>query len=294
MLNKIIRKTEPQLFNWLKTRYNAISEESKFILVPGEAPVLLVAHLDTVHRQQVETICWSSKIWMSPQGIGGDDRCGVFALVSIHEKAKKKPWLLFTCGEESGGIGASRFVNEYLKNEGLRKRMSSIKFIIELDRKGKDEAVYYDCYCPELEDYITSKGFRTDIGSYSDIVDIAPVLGIAAVNLSCGYYNAHTEHEYIVLPELEHTIKVVTEIVNESDELPSFPYKEDWRLDETQDCFIPTQEEQKMLDELSVYMGKDILMEYIACYGRKVIQELYDEITAMIAYKEEESWETGV
>ena len=77
MLSKIIRKTELQLFNWLKTRYNAISEESKFILVPGEAPVLLVAHLDTVHRQQVKTICWSNKIWMSPQGIGGDDRCEI-------------------------------------------------------------------------------------------------------------------------------------------------------------------------------------------------------------------------
>ena len=217
-----------------------------------------------------------------------DDRCGVYALVSIHEKAKKKPWLLFTCGEESGGIGANRFVNEYLKNEGLRKRMSSIKFIIELDRKVKNDAVYYDCYCPELEDYITSKGFRTDIGSYSDIVDIAPVLGIAAVNLSCGYYNAHTEHEYIVLPELEHTIKVVTEIVNEACELPCFPYAEDWRLDETQECFIPTQEEHQMLDELSVYMGKDVLMEYIAYYGREIIQELYEEI------KEEESWETDV
>ena len=268
-----------QLFNRLTRRYeNAIHEAIKYILVPGEAPVLLVAHLDTVHQEKVETICRSSKIWMSPQGIGGDDRCGVYALVSIHEQAKKKPWLLFTCGEEAGGIGANSFVNEYLKNEELRKKMSSIKFIIELDRKGKDEAVYYNCYCPELENYITSKGFHTDYGSYSDIVDIAPVLKVAAVNLSCGYYNAHTQHEYIVIPELENTIKVVTEIVNESDGLPSFSYQDDWRLDETQDCFIPTQEEQEMLDKLSDFMGKDILMEYVAYYGREIIQELYDEM----------------
>ena len=119
-------------------------------------------------------------------------------------------------------------------------------------------------------------------------MDIALVFGIGAVNLSFSYYNAHTEHEYIVIPELENTLKVVTEIVNESDELPCFPYAEDWRLDETQDCFIPTQEEQKMLDELSVYMGKDILMEYVAYYGREIIRELYEEV------KEEESWETGV
>lgn len=279
MLSKIIRKTELQLFNRLTRRYeNAIHEAIKYILVPGEAPVLLVAHLDTAHLEKVETICRSSKIWMSPQGIGGDDRCGVYALVSIHEKAKKKPWLLFTCGEEIGGVGANRFIEALYKDNELMERMRSMKLIIELDRKGKDEAVYYNCYCPELENYITSKGFHTDIGSYSDIVDIAPVLGVAAVNLSCGYYNAHTQHEYIVLPELENVIKVVTEIVNESDGLPSFSYQDDWRLDETQECFIPTQEEQKMLDELSDFMGKDILMEYVAYYGREIIQELYDEM----------------
>lgn len=289
MLSKIIRKTELQLFNRLTRRYeNAIHEAIKYILVPGEAPVLLVAHLDTAHLEKVETICRSSKILMSPQGIGGDDRCGVYALVSIHEKAKKKPWLLFTCGEEIGGVGANRFIEALYKDNELMERMRSMKLIIELDRKGKDEAVYYNCYCPELENYITSKGFHTDIGSYSDIVDIAPVLGVAAVNLSCGYYNAHTQHEYIVIPELENTIKVVTEIVNESDGLPSFSYQDDWRLDETQDCFIPTQEEQKMLDELLEFMDKDVLMEYIAYYGREIINELYDEI------KEEESWETGV
>lgn len=67
-------------------------------------------------------------------------------------------------------------------------------------------------------------------------------------------------------------------IVNESDGLPSFSYQEDWGCVETQDCFIPTQEEQEMLDELSDFMGKDILMEYVAYYGREIIQELYDEM----------------
>ena len=55
-----------------------------------------------------------------------------------------------------------------------------------------------------------------------------------------------------------------------------------------QDCFIPTQEEQEMLDKLLEFMDKDVLMEYIAYYGREIIQELYEEV------KEEESWETDV
>ena len=69
---------------------------------------MLVAHLDTVHSQRVHDICKSDdgNILMSPQGIGGDDRCGVFALCNIFQSAQIKPWLLFCCNEEVGGVGA--------------------------------------------------------------------------------------------------------------------------------------------------------------------------------------------
>ena len=72
---------------------------------------MLVAHLDTVHDEPVRDICVSAdgNILMSPQGIGGDDRCGCFALVKVFQSAQVKPWLLFTCEEEVGGIGAKYF-----------------------------------------------------------------------------------------------------------------------------------------------------------------------------------------
>lgn len=60
--------------------------------------------------------------------------------------------------------------------------------------------------------------------------------------------------------------------------------QEDWGCVETQDCFIPTQEEQEMLDELLESMDKDVLSTYIAYYGREIISELYNEL------KEEELW----
>ena len=55
---------------------------------------------------------------------------------------------------------------------------------------------------PNFEAYITGKGFTTAIGSFSDISLIAPELGVAAVNFSSGYYNAHTLHEFIDVNEL--------------------------------------------------------------------------------------------
>ncbi len=105
------------------------------------------------------------------------------------------------CDEEIGGLGAKKFCLAH-KQHQLSKELDGLKFLIELDRKGKNDAVYYQCDNPDFEAYITDKGFKTEQGSFSDISLIAPELGIAAVNLSSGYYSPHTFHEYIIRSEL--------------------------------------------------------------------------------------------
>ena len=201
--------------------------KGNFILVHGQAPVMLIAHLDTVHEQPVKDICFSAdkNILMSPQGIGGDDRCGVFALVKVFHSAKIKPWLLFTCDEEVGGLGAKKFCLAHQLHQ-LPKEVDNLKFLIELDRKGKNDAVYYRCANPDFETYITGKGFKTAQGSFSDISLIAPELSIAAVNLSSGYHYAHTLHEHINRAELDDTICKVVDIISDVSHLPRFEYVE--------------------------------------------------------------------
>ena len=224
-LEYFLRPTQRELFAKLRSIYKGRADvcRDSYILVKGEAPVLLVAHLDTVHCQPVEQICRTDdgEILMSPQGIGGDDRCGVYALNAICGQSEAKPWLLFTCDEEVGGIGAGAFCAKHRRGT-LPKGLEKLKLIIEIDRRGRDDAVYYGCDNRDFEDYITGKGFRTSYGSFSDISYIAPELGIAAVNLSAGYYNAHTLHEHIDRRHLEDTVRKVVEIVAESTD-PGFP-----------------------------------------------------------------------
>ena len=228
-LEDFLRSTQKQLFKLLAKKFKgkAILSKGNFILVRGTAPVMLVAHLDTVHTEPVKQICASKdeNILMSPQGIGGDDRCGVFAIVKVYQSAQVKPWLLFTCDEEVGGLGAQYFCQVH--SQGLLpKELDALKFLVEIDRKGSNDAVYYDCDNSDFEAYITSKGFTTAFGSFSDISLIAPELGVAAVNLSSGYYNAHTLHEFINVNELKDTIRKVGEIVSEAVDLPRFEYVE--------------------------------------------------------------------
>ena len=279
-LEDFLRPTQKELFNRLCEFYHGkiIYVKGKFILVKGTAPILLLAHLDTVHKNPVQDICTSSdgNILMSPQGIGGDDRCGVYALVNAYEQSAIKPHLLFTCNEEVGGIGAKSFV--YLHSLGkLPKSLDKLKFIVEVDRKGSNDAVYYDCYNHAFEEYITDKGYKTAQGSFTDISVIAPELGIAAVNLSSGYYNAHQLHEYINRKELDATLdKILTMITDAAQkDFPQFEYLS------FIDDFVP-----KTLPDEYVDIYAELLNEYTSeqleyfreTYGDKILWELYCDI----------------
>lgn len=265
-LEEFIYPTQHKLFKKLCRMHagNILLSKGNFILVKGTAPVMLAAHLDTVHEQPVRDICRSAdnNILMSPQGIGGDDRCGVYALNAVYELTGGLPWLLFTCDEEIGGLGAEIFCDCHAFKE-LPPELDLLKFIVEIDRRGSSDAVYYGCHNAAFEDYITSKGFITACGSFSDISVIAPALGVAAVNLSSGYYNAHTRHEYINRAELEAVIEKVCEMVCDA-ALPDFPtYEYDTRLTE---CYY---DDENYYGECGCYgeTGWDFLPDWV--YNQK-------------------------
>lgn len=305
LIEYFLKPTQRKLYDMLRKLYKGKTVCCKqcFVLVRGEAPVMLVAHLDTVHTEPVSDICTTAdgNILMSPQGIGGDDRCGVYALASVYEAAEKKPWLLFTCDEEVGGRGADAFCQLHEKGK-LPKELSGLKCIVEIDRRGSEDAVYYDCDNKDFEAYITSKGFVTAHGSFSDISYIAPELGVAAVNLSSGYYNAHTQHEFINLKHLEAVIEKVKTIVADA-VLPDFPkYKyverkrvyyikswmewydqnmkltDDKKNEKTLRVKVPANlpvKYQQMYDELLDLYESEELENYREAYGDSIIADMY-------------------
>lgn len=219
LLEKIIRLEQYDLKDFLYSvllglDYDVVYADG-YLFAKGNVPVMLCAHMDTVHKKPVENIYMSDNgcIW-SPQGIGGDDRCGIYtAIMSIRDG--RKPYILFTEDEEIGCIGAGYFADDVF-NGVIKEEDININFIIEIDRKGSNDSVYYSCDNPEFEKFIDGYGFKTAWGSCSDISDVAPALGVAAVNLSSGYYNAHTTDEYIVLDELYNIIDRVNTIIKDA------------------------------------------------------------------------------
>lgn len=209
------------LISYLRKSYpkKNVVYSDHYIYAKGEIPIALVAHMDTVHKHLPEQIYWDKKediIW-SPQGLGADDRAGVFAILQIIAFGYK-PHIIFTADEEIGGIGASLIAKRDNPFDDLR-------YVIEFDRKGLDDCVFYDCDNPDFIEYISCFGFKEEFGTYSDICEFCPDWGVAGVNLSVGYFNEHTFSEYLVSSILLDTISKVCEMLDEDiDNIPFFKY----------------------------------------------------------------------
>lgn len=208
---KVLQKTQSELKD-LVTEYLKINKYKPivgdgFVYAKGEIPIMLVAHLDTVHKFKPKDIYYDAEqdVMWSPQGIGGDDRCGVYIITKLIEQFR--PYILFTEDEEVGGLGAKKTVETLMAPD--------LKFIIEVDRRGSDDCVFYDCDNKDFTKYIESFGFKTAIGTYSDICTLSDHWEIASVNLSSGYYHEHTTNEIIKLKDMEKTIERISKILSD-------------------------------------------------------------------------------
>ena len=192
--------------------YSPTSEDG-FLYAKGDIPVLLVAHMDTVHKEQCKDINNNNGKLSSPQGIGGDDRCGVYIIMNI---VKELHCSVLLCeDEERGCIGAHKFVKtDYIKN-------LDVNYMIEFDRKGNNDAVFYSCANEDFIDFVEdATNFKFATGSVSDISVLMPEANLSAVNLSCGYYGAHTTNEYVIYDEMMDTIEAAKVLIKEKCDKP--------------------------------------------------------------------------
>lgn len=204
------------------TEDEMVEHDGSFIYAAGTVDVCVVAHLDTVHRAapKADQIYFDSEkqVMWSPVGIGADDRCGVFIIMNLLFNGYK-PHILFTWHEEIGGFGAQ---------EAAKFLSPNLNFIIQFDRRGSAQSVYYFLKNKEFEDYINSFGFKTEIGSYTDICELAPAWECAAVNLSAGYDGEHSFAELILLPIMKDTLTKSMKILDDQISNPrQYKYLED-------------------------------------------------------------------
>ena len=162
---------------YLKSKYDNVIFTRDYLVAIGDIPIALIAHMDTVYKTPVSNLYYDRKkgvLW-SPEGLGADDRAGIFAILKIIQSGLR-PCIIFTTDEEKGGLGAMALaINDC--------PIQNLKYMIQLDRRGSNDCVFYDCYCPEFVDYVESFGFCERHGSFSDISFLMPEWQVCGVNL---------------------------------------------------------------------------------------------------------------
>lgn len=212
----------PYLGYQLKKYYDKenITQTKDYIVVNGDIPICLVAHMDTVFKTAPTEVFYDTRknvLW-SPDGLGADDRAGVFAILQILE-AGYRPHIVFTTDEEKGCLGAAALADTKVCP------FDDLRYVIQLDRRGTVDCVFYDCDNPEFVKYVEGFGFIETFGSFTDISDLCPAWKVAGVNLSVGYRDEHSTSEVLFASPLFSTIEKVKKMLSVPvEDIPSFEY----------------------------------------------------------------------
>lgn len=271
----ICKKTQDELKAILPGKlveagYTDVVQGDGYIYAKGNIPILLTAHMDTVHKSPIKNFYEyvdekGNHVISSPQGIGGDDRCGIYIILETIKEYK--PSVLFCEDEESGGIGSTKFCKTDLIYE-----LAELNYMIELDRMNSKDAVFYDCANVEFAEFICEQtGYHEEWGTFSDISLLAPMAGIAAVNLSCGYYHAHTLCEEVVVEEMLHTLEVVKHLL--TTESKQYEYIE-WVYTHKNDVIFD-EDELLFEDNANVSTNYILYVAYLDSHGKDQYTNAY-------------------
>ena len=176
----------------------------------------VVSHMDTVHKivnnykvykQEIEQddIKLYAESKDKPTGIGGDDKCGVFSCLYFLKVLPIIKCVFFT-QEEIGCVGSGKIDKKFFDD---------CRYIIQLDRRGSSDFIDKSWQCKTISKDFASEvghlrkqyGFKSAQGTITDAVHLwRNNIGISCLNLSAGYYNAHSDSEYIMVNELWNTI----------------------------------------------------------------------------------------
>lgn len=185
----------------------------------AESYPCVVAHLDQVQRLHSKDFCAIETdeiiFGYSPsnrrqEGLGADDKNGIWIALQCLMGCEALK-IAFFVGEEVGCIGS---------NAADIGFFSDCRFVIQPDRRGYSDVIteiswsplcseqFLSDIQPETFCYHPTNGLMTDVEALRD-----NGLEISCINLSCGYYEPHTDQEFTIKADLLNCLEFVKFIV---------------------------------------------------------------------------------
>lgn len=189
----------------------------------------LVAHLDQVqtkHSADFRTFeqdgCLFGFSFQNKrvEGLGADDKNGIWIALKCLESLPVLKVALFK--EEEIGCGGSRVADMAF--------FKDCRYCVQADRKHGGDlitdiggAICSEEFIRDIQPLMDRYGYKQASGLMTDVETLSDSgVGISCVNLSCGYYEPHTDHEYTNINELYNALAFVQAIVGSLDKVYPF------------------------------------------------------------------------
>lgn len=205
--------------------YQGEHRGERFLFIKGTKEIdklTLVAHADTVHSGEQKilsgTVNGIEYLFGKNRkvGIGADDRAGCAILWLLVNSGHN---ILVMDGEEIGLRGARFLMNNYPE---IVEEINKSKYVLEFDRLSNSDYKFYTVPVSyEFERYIKENTRYSDKlpGIYTDICELCQ--DVCGVNISVGYYNAHTPMEYINVNEWLQCLQIAKRLASQEN-IPDF------------------------------------------------------------------------
>ena len=179
-----------------------------------------MAHVDEVHRHRTGTygahvvadamVIGYDHRHKRVTGIGADDKNGIWICLKCLEDFKVMKCVFFV-QEENGCIGSRGADMAFF---------SDCRFVLQCDRWGNSDFITR-IHGTELctRDFVgcansTKYGYKPVEGGTTDVYMLKRRgLPVSCANISCGYYEPHTDREYTILEDLHKCYRFVRHIV---------------------------------------------------------------------------------
>lgn len=192
-------------------------------ITKGEADTYpcVVAHLDQVQKkhspdfrvyEQDGILFGFSAKNKRQEGLGADDKNGIWvALKSLMRYDAIKVALFHS--EEVGTVGSGEADMTFFKD---------VRFVLEADRRNGGDlitdiwgAICSDEFIEDISEFADKHGYKETSGMLTDVETLSDNgLGVSAINMSCGYYNPHTDEEVTDYNELLNCLAFVWDIID--------------------------------------------------------------------------------
>jgi hypothetical protein len=227
--------TENNIEHFVDEHKNVYATKQESSVIPEDFYFpCVVSHTDTVHdicninidEEQLYNAQGELKLSLKaydnsgdPTGIGGDDKCGVFACLTL---LKELPYLkaAFFVSEETGCHGSKKAKEEFFKNVGYAIQFDAPEnwMITEkcfgqvlFDR----DSDFFQACDKVLTEGMIKEDMQYMVHPYTDVYALRGKFDFSCINFSIGYYDYHTRNEYVVVEDVFNGIEMGRRMISE-------------------------------------------------------------------------------